>query len=89
MKQKIILSILFILSTVISISATTYEYKRDLREGARGKWINLRKHLNSGVRLEKELVKVDNQIDKKVKEIQEIEELLFSIEQYKVENNIR
>ena len=40
-------------------------------------------------RLEKELVKVDRQIDKKVSEIQEIEDLLFRIEQYKAANNIR
>ena len=70
-------------------SAPTYEYKRELREGVRGKWTNLRKHLNSGQRLEKELVKVDRQIDKKVSEIQEIEDLLFRIEQYKAANNIR
>lgn len=88
MKQKIILLTTFLLTTAITLTANTYEYKRDLREGARGKWVNLRKHLNSGIRLEKELVKVDNQIDKKVKEIQEIEELLFRIEQYKVENNL-
>ena len=74
---------------VISSSATTYEYRRELREGARGKWTNLRKHLNSGQRLEKELIKVDKQIDKKVSEIQEIEDLLFRIEQYKAANNIR
>ena len=36
-----------------------------------------------------EIKKVDKQIDRKVKEIQEIEDLLFRIEQYKVENNIR
>ena len=74
---------------VVSSSATTYEYKRELREGARGKWTNLRQHLNSGQRLEKELIKVDKQIDKKVNEIQEIEDLLFRIEQYKAANNIR
>ena len=33
--------------------------------------------------------KVDRQIDKKVSEIQEIEDLLFRIEQYKAANNIR
>ena len=49
----------------------------------------MRQHLNSGKRLEKELTKVDKQIDKKVSEIQEIEDLLFRIEQYKIENNIR
>ena len=70
-------------------SAPTYEYRRELREGTRGKWTNLRKHLNSGQRLEKELTKVDRQLDKKVSEIQEIEDLLFRIEQYKAENNIR
>ena len=37
----------------------------------------------------KEITKVDRQIDKKVNEIQEIEDLLFRIEQYKAENNIR
>ena len=40
-------------------------------------------------RLGKELMKLDSQIDKKVNEIQEIEELLFKIEKYKIENNIR
>ena len=70
-------------------SAPTYEYRRELREGARGKWTNLRQHLNSGQRLEKELFKVDKQIDKKVNDIQEIEDLLFRIEQYKAANNIR
>ncbi|MBP9477169.1 MAG: hypothetical protein KBF12_00995 [Sebaldella sp.] len=74
---------------VISSSATTYEYRRELREGARGKWTNLRQHLNSGQRLDKELVKVDKQIDKKVSEIQQIEDLLLKIEQFKVENGIR
>ena len=39
--------------------------------------------------MEKELIKVDGQIDKKVAEIKEIEDLLFKIEQYKAENNIR
>lgn len=53
-------------------AASTYEYKRELREGARGKWLNLRQHLNSGTRLEKELTKVDSKIDKKVAEIKEI-----------------
>ena len=70
-------------------SAPTYEYRRELREGARGKWTNLRQHLNSGQRLDKELVKVDKQIDKKVSEIQQIEDLLLKIEQYKVENGVR
>lgn len=74
---------------VVSSSATTYEYKRELREGARGKWTNLRQHLNSGQRLDKELVKVDKQIDKKVSEVQQIEDLLLKVEQYKVENGIR
>lgn len=89
MKKKLVFSFIFLLGTTITVSSTTYEYRRELREGARGKWVNLRKHLNSGNRLEKELLKVDKQIDKKVNEIQEIEELLFRIEQYKVENNIR
>ena len=80
---------LFLSAVTVSGAVKTYEYKRDLREGARGKWINLRKHLNSGERLGKELMKVDSQIDKKVNEIQEIEELLFKIEKYKIENNVR
>ena len=88
MKKTIILIFLTVMGTML-YSAPTYEYKRELREGARGKWTNLRKHLNSGQRLEKELIKVDKQIDKKVSEIQEIEDLLFRIEQYKAVNNIR
>ena len=88
MKKTIILIFLTVMGTML-YSAPTYEYKRELREGARGKWTNLRKHLNSGQRLEKELVKVDRQIDKKVSEIQEIEDLLFRIEQYKAANDIR
>ncbi|ACZ11020.1 Uncharacterised protein [Sebaldella termitidis] len=88
MKKTIILIFLTVMGTML-YSAPTYEYKRELREGARGKWTNLRKHLNSGQRLEKELIKVDKQIDKKVSEIQEIEDLLFRIEQYKAANNIR
>ena len=88
MKKTIILIFLTVMGTML-YSAPTYEYKRELREGARGKWVNLRKHLSSGERLEKELIKVDRQIDKKVNEIQEIEELLFKIEKYKIENNIR
>ena len=88
MKKTIILIFLTVMGTML-YSAPTYEYKRELREGARGKWTNLRKHLNSGQRLEKELIKADKQIDKKVSEIQEIEDLLFRIEQYKAANNIR
>ena len=88
MKKTIILIFLIVMGTML-YSAPTYEYRRELREGARGKWTNLRKHLNSGQRLEKELIKVDKQIDKKVSEIQEIEDLLFRIEQYKAANNIR
>ena len=88
MKKTIILIFLIVMGTML-YSAPTYEYKRELREGARGKWTNLRQHLNSGTRLEKELTKVDKQIDKKVNEIQEIEDLLFKIEQYKAANNIR
>ena len=88
MKKTMILALLTILGAVLH-SAPTYEYRRELREGARGKWTNLRQHLNSGQRLEKELTKVDKQIDKKVAEIQEIEDLLFRIEEYKAENNIR
>ena len=88
MKKTIVLLLLTVMGMII-YSAPTYEYRRPLREGARGKWSNLRQHLNSGQRLEKELVKVDKQIDKKVNEIQEIEDLLFRIEQYKAVNNIR
>ena len=88
MKKTIILIFLTIMGTML-YSVPTYEYKRELREGARGKWTNLRQHLNSGKRLERELIKVDKQIDKKVSEIQEIEDLLFRIEQYKAANNIR
>ena len=88
MKKTMILMLLIIMGTILH-SASTYEYRRELREGARGKWTNLRQHLNSGTRLEKELTKVDKQIDKKVNEIQEIEDLLFKIEQYKAANNIR
>ena len=87
-KSGIILLLVFAFSTLVS-SASTYEYRRELREGARGKWTNLRQHLNSGQRLDKELVKVDKQIDKKVSEIQQIEDLLLKIEQYKVENGVR
>ena len=88
MKKTIILIFLTVMGTML-YSAPTYEYKRELREGARGKWTNLRKHLNSGKKKKKELIKVDRQIDKKVSEIQEIEDLLFRIEQYKAANNIR
>lgn len=88
MKKTAAIILLASVSTTL-FSAPTYEYRRSLREGARGKWGNLRQHLNSGQRLEKELTKVDKQIDKKVSEIQEIEDLLFRIEQYKAENNIR
>ena len=88
MKKTIVLMFLTVMGTML-YSAPTYEYRRPLREGARGKWSNLRQHLNSGTRLEKELTKVDKQIDKKVNEIQEIEDLLFRIEQYKAANNIR
>ena len=88
MKKTIVLIFLTILGTVL-YSAPTYEYRRELREGARGKWTNLRQYLNSGQRLEKELLKVDKQIDKKTAEIQEIEDLLFRIEEYKAANNIR
>ena len=87
--KKILPVFLFLSAAAVSSAVKTYEYKRELREGARGKWANLRQHLNSGTRLEKELTKVDKQIDKKVNEIQEIEELLFKIEKYKIENNIR
>ena len=87
--KKIIILAIFMIFGVMLYSAPTYEYRRELREGARGKWTNLRQHLNSGQRLEKEITKVDKQIDKKVNEIQEIEDLLFRIEQYKAENNIR
>ena len=88
MKKTTMLVLLTTLGTMV-YSAPTYEYRRELREGARGKWTNLRQHLNSGTRLERELIKVDKQIDKKVSEIQEIEDLLFRIEEYKAENNIK
>ena len=88
MKKTIILIFLTVMGTML-YSAPTYEYRRELREGARGKWTNLRQHLNSGQRLEKEITKVDKQIDKKVNKIKKIKNLLFRIEQYKVENNIR
>ena len=89
MKKLATISLLTLVSTVLLNAAPTYEYRRELREGARGKWTNLRQHLNSGQRLDKELVKVDKQIDKKVSEIQQIEDLLLKIEQFKVENGIR
>lgn len=89
MKKFGLIAVLCIFTGIAASAAPTYEYRRELREGARGKWTNLRQHLNSGQRLEKELTKVDKQIDKKVAEIQEIEDLLFKIEQYKVENNVR
>ena len=88
MKKTIVLVLLTAIGTML-YTAPTYEYRKELREGARGKWSNLRQHLNSGQRLERELTKVDKQIDKKVNEIQEIEDLLFRIEQYKAANNIR
>ena len=88
MKKTIVLVLLTAIGTML-YTAPTYEYRKELREGARGKWSNLRQHLNSGQRLERELTKVDKQIDKKVNEIQEIEELLFRIEQYKAANNVR
>jgi hypothetical protein len=87
--KKILIKFLLLIMGTMLYSAPTYEYRRPLREGARGKWTNLRQHLNSGARLEKELTKVDKQIDKKVNEIREIEDLLFRIEQYKAVNNIR
>ena len=89
MKKLGLMFTLGVLVGSMASAASTYEYRRELREGARGKWTNLRQHLNSGQRLDKELVKVDKQIDKKVSEIQQIEDLLLKIEQYKVENNIR
>ncbi|MCP1226058.1 hypothetical protein [Sebaldella sp. S0638] len=92
MKKLGIIGIIGILSILVGTlvsAAPTYEYKRELREGARGKWTNLRQHLNSGQRLGKELKKVDAQIDKKIAEIQEIEDLLFRIEEYKAGNNMK
>ena len=89
LKKLGIVLLLGVITGAMASAATTYEYRRELREGARGKWTNLRQHLNSGQRLDKELVKVDKQIDKKVSEIQQIEDLLLKIEQYKVENGIR
>ena len=87
-KTGIILSLILVTTNVMGASST-YEYRRELREGARKRWTNLRQHLNSGQRLEREITKVDGKIDKKIDEIQEIEDLLFRVEQYKVENNIR
>ena len=76
--KKIIIILLSMFSfSILANSASTYEYRRELREGARGKWTNLRQHLNSGQRLDKELVKVDKQIDKKVSEIQQIWRLII------------
>ena len=89
MKKMILIISLGALWGMVLNAAPTYEYRRELREGARGKWSNLRQHLNSGQRLEREITKVDSKIDKKIDEIQEIEDLLFRVEQYKVENNIR
>ena len=89
MKKLGLMFTLVVLVGSMASAASTYEYRRELREGARGKWTNLRQHLNSGQRLDKELVKVDKQIDKKVSEIQQIEDLLLKIEQFKVENGIR
>ncbi len=89
MKKTGMILLLTLVSSMFLNAASTYEYRRELREGARGKWTNLRQHLNSGQRLDKELVKVDKQIDKKVSEIQQIEDLLLKIEQYKVENGVR
>lgn len=89
MKKIISILLLLFIGNISVSAASTYEYKRSLREGARGKWSNLRQHLNSGQRLEREIIKVDSKIDKKVNEIQEIENLLFRVEQYKAENNIR
>ena len=89
MKKLGLIITLTLVSTIGLSAASTYEYRRELREGARGKWTNLRQHLNSGQRLDKELVKVDRQIDKKVSEIKEIEDLLFKIEKYKVDNGIK
>ena len=79
MKKLGITAVLCVFIGMVAGAAPTYEYRRELREGARGKWTNLRQHLNSGTRLEKELTKVDKQIDKKVNEIQEIEDFLYFI----------
>ncbi len=87
--KRIFMIFLFLSAAAVSNAVKTYEYERSLREGARGRWINLRKHLNSSERLSRELQKVESRIDKKVSEIHEIEELLFRIEKYKIENNIR
>ena len=87
-KLGIMILLTTIIGTMLGAAPKTYEYRRELREGARGKWSNLRQHLNSGVRLDKELQKVDRQIDAKVEEIQQIEDLLLKIEQYKVENGM-
>lgn len=84
--KKIIMFLMFSILMTVSFSANTYEYKRELREGARGKWENLRLHLTSGDRLGKELKKVNDRIDKNVSEIQQIENLLYEMEKYKVDN---
>ena len=89
MKKMGMLLLLTLVSSMFLNVASTYVYRRELREGARGKWTNLRQHLNSGQRLDKELVKIDKKKKKKVSEIQQIEDLLLKIEQYKVENGVR
>ena len=86
MKRLGIMSVLCAAAGIWASAASTYEYKRELREGARGKWENLRLHLTSGDRLGKELKKVNDRIDKNVSEIQQIENLLYEMEKYKVDN---
>ena len=89
MKKMGMVLLLTLVSSMFLNAASTYEYRREMREGAERKWTNLRQHLNSGQRLDKELVKVDKKKKKKVSEIQQIEDLLLKIEQYKVENGVR
>ena len=40
MKKLATISLLTLVSTVLLNAAPTYEYRRELREGARGKWTN-------------------------------------------------
>ena len=47
MKKFGIIMTLCVFAGMMASAAPTYEYRRELREGARGKWTNLRQHLNS------------------------------------------
>ncbi|MCP1225331.1 hypothetical protein [Sebaldella sp. S0638] len=83
MKKIIILFLTFI--SFITNTAQMYEYNKGLREGTGGKF---RQHQARTKRQEQALAKTNKQIEKKTYEVQEIEELLFQVEQYKIENNI-